>query len=89
MVGRRGDSLKQHWYDQRGIRAYKTVAMNEFPNMFYLLGPNSGSGDTSVSFVIEWRVLFPGKSGDTGELVELVTPVICADIHCSSVNLVI
>jgi cation diffusion facilitator CzcD-associated flavoprotein CzcO len=84
--------LKQHWYDQGGIRAYKTVAMNEFPNMFYLLGPNSGSGDTSVLFVIEWRVLFRGKSGDTGELVELVelvTLVICVDIHCSSVNLVI
>ncbi|KAJ6027463.1 monooxygenase, partial [Penicillium canescens] len=42
--------------DQGGIGAYKTVAMNEFPNIFYLLGPNSGSGHTSVLFAIECSV---------------------------------
>ncbi|CAG7932370.1 unnamed protein product [Penicillium olsonii] len=56
VIGRRGKSLKQIWDDRGGIRAYKTVAMNEFPNMFYLLGPNSGSGHTSVLFAIECSV---------------------------------
>ncbi|KAJ5253835.1 FAD/NAD(P)-binding domain-containing protein [Penicillium chrysogenum] len=37
-----------------GISAYKTVAVNGFPNIFYLLGPNSGSGHTSILFSIEW-----------------------------------
>ncbi|OGE51838.1 hypothetical protein PENARI_c012G09892 [Penicillium arizonense] len=36
--------------------AYKTVAMNEFPNMVYLLGPNSGSGHTSVLSTTECSV---------------------------------
>ncbi|KAK4944410.1 hypothetical protein LTR66_014502, partial [Elasticomyces elasticus] len=56
VIGRRGKSLKQIWDDRGGIGAYKTVAMNEFPNMFYLLGPNSGSGHTSVLFAIECSV---------------------------------
>ncbi|KAJ5865198.1 uncharacterized protein N7529_007114 [Penicillium soppii] len=56
VIGRRGKSLKQLWDDRGGIGAYKTVAMNEFPNMFYLLGPNSGSGHTSVLFAIECSV---------------------------------
>jgi cation diffusion facilitator CzcD-associated flavoprotein CzcO len=54
VIGRQGKSLKQHWDDQGGIGAYKSVAMNGFPNMFYLLGPNSGSGHSSVLFAIEW-----------------------------------
>ncbi|KAJ5593484.1 hypothetical protein N7537_010388 [Penicillium hordei] len=56
VIGRGGKTLKQHWEDHGGIGAYKTVAMNEFPNMFYLLGPNSGSGHTSVLFAIECSV---------------------------------
>ncbi|KAJ5766713.1 uncharacterized protein N7511_004329 [Penicillium nucicola] len=56
VIGRQGKSLKQHWDDQGGIGAYKSVAMNNFPNMFYLLGPNSGSGHTSVLFAIECSV---------------------------------
>ncbi|KAF4764913.1 hypothetical protein HAV15_003344 [Penicillium sp. str.  len=56
VIGRRGKSLKQLWDDRGGIGAYKTVAMNEFPNMFYLLGPNSGCGHMSVLFAIECSV---------------------------------
>jgi cation diffusion facilitator CzcD-associated flavoprotein CzcO len=54
VIGRKGKSLKQHWNDQGGIGAYKSVAMNEFPNMFYLPGLDSGSGHISVLFAIEW-----------------------------------
>jgi cation diffusion facilitator CzcD-associated flavoprotein CzcO len=54
VFGRGGVSLKQHWGLFGGIEAYKTVAMSEFPNLFYLLGPNSGSGHTSVLYSIEW-----------------------------------
>lgn len=48
--------MKQHWERLGGIEAYKCVAMNDFPNLFYLLGPNSGSGHTSVLYSIEWYV---------------------------------
>jgi cation diffusion facilitator CzcD-associated flavoprotein CzcO len=56
VLGRNGISLKQHWDSFGGIEAYKSVAMNEFPNLFYLLGPNSGRGHTSVLYSIEWFV---------------------------------
>lgn len=56
MIGKSGKSLQQHWDIVGGIGAYKTIAMNDFPNMFYLLGPNSGSGHTSVLFSMEWYV---------------------------------
>lgn len=39
-----------------GIEAYKTIAVNGCPNFFYILGPNSGSGHTSVLFASEWYV---------------------------------
>lgn len=54
VIGRNGQSLAQHWEKAGGIEAYKTVAMNGFPNFFYLLGPNAGSGHTSVLFAMEW-----------------------------------
>jgi cation diffusion facilitator CzcD-associated flavoprotein CzcO len=56
VIGRQDKSLQQHWDHVGGISAYKTVAVNGFPNMFYLLGPNSGSGHTSVLFSMEWLV---------------------------------
>ena len=54
VIGRQNRSLQQHWDRVGGISAHKTVAVNGFPNMFYLLGPNSGSGHTSVLFSMEW-----------------------------------
>jgi cation diffusion facilitator CzcD-associated flavoprotein CzcO len=49
-------SLQQHWQEVGGIEAYKTIAVNGCPNFFYILGPNSGSGHTSVLFASEWYV---------------------------------
>lgn len=54
IFGRNDVSLRQHWDKVGGIEAYKTVALSEFPNFFYILGPNSGSGHTSVIFSMEW-----------------------------------
>ncbi|CAI6016739.1 unnamed protein product [Clonostachys chloroleuca] len=53
IIGRRGVSLQQHWQEMGGIEAYKTIAVNGCPNFFYILGPNSGSGHTSVLFASE------------------------------------
>ncbi|KAH8178654.1 flavin-binding monooxygenase-like domain-containing protein [Sarocladium implicatum] len=53
VIGRNGVSLKQHWDDIGGIEAYRTVSLNDFPNYFYLLGPNSGNGHTSVLFAMD------------------------------------
>ncbi|KAJ5898761.1 hypothetical protein N7495_003505 [Penicillium taxi] len=53
VIGRDGQSLQQHWDNLGGIGAYGTVSMSDFPNMFFILGPNSGSGHTSVLFAME------------------------------------
>jgi cation diffusion facilitator CzcD-associated flavoprotein CzcO len=51
VVGRDGRTLAEHW---RGSpQAYDTVTVAGFPNLFLLLGPNSGLGHTSVVVMAE------------------------------------
>jgi len=43
LIGRNDRSRKEHWNDFGYKEAYKSIAMSEFPNFFYVLGPNSGT----------------------------------------------
>ena len=45
--GRDGSSLAEYW-DEHGMSAYKGITVPGFPNMFYLLGPNTGLGHSSM-----------------------------------------
>lgn len=45
-IGRRGLDLNTAWRD--GAEAYKGVAVSGFPNLFFLMGPNTGPSHTSV-----------------------------------------
>ncbi len=47
VVGKDGRSLAEYW-DEHGMSAYKGVTVPGFPNMFYLLGPNTGLGHSSM-----------------------------------------
>ncbi len=49
--GRGGRKLIDDW--QEGASAYYGIAVNGYPNMFLLLGPNTGLGHNSVVFMIE------------------------------------
>ncbi|KAE8337339.1 hypothetical protein BDV24DRAFT_154412 [Aspergillus arachidicola] len=60
--GRHGHSRKGHWKEFGYIEAYNSVAMSGFPNFFYLMGPNSGDGHTSIIYSLE-RVIKPVISG--------------------------
>ncbi|KAL2861236.1 flavin-containing monooxygenase [Aspergillus lucknowensis] len=51
--GRGNRSREEHWKEFGCIEAYQSIAMNGFPNFFYLLGPNSGRAHTSTLFAIE------------------------------------
>jgi cation diffusion facilitator CzcD-associated flavoprotein CzcO len=51
VVGAQGSSLKQAWAN--GTRAYRSVAMPGFPNLFMLCGPNSPIGNLSLIDVSE------------------------------------
>ncbi len=54
--GRHGRSLADAWRD--GPRAYLGAAVAGFPNLFLLLGPNTGLGHSSMVFMVESQVAY-------------------------------
>lgn len=54
--GRGGRSLADKWKD--GPNAYLGTAVSEFPNMFLLIGPNTGLGHNSMVFMIESQIRY-------------------------------
>jgi cation diffusion facilitator CzcD-associated flavoprotein CzcO len=54
VIGRDGLSLEESW---RGSpKAYLGLMTRGFPNLFFLLGPNTGLGHTSVVLMIEAQI---------------------------------
>lgn len=51
IVGRDGMTIQEAWRD--GMSAHLGTTVSGFPNMFMLMGPNSGGGAQSILFVIE------------------------------------
>ncbi|GAA2255161.1 NAD(P)/FAD-dependent oxidoreductase [Actinomadura luteofluorescens] len=56
IVGRNGLKIQDAWRD--GVEAHLGVAVKGFPNLFLLLGPNSGLGHNSMIFIIEAQVRY-------------------------------
>ncbi|MFC9977603.1 flavin-containing monooxygenase [Spirillospora sp. NPDC127200] len=56
IVGRDGLRIQDAWKD--GIQAHLGVAVAGFPNLFLLLGPNSGLGHNSMIFIIEAQIRY-------------------------------
>jgi cation diffusion facilitator CzcD-associated flavoprotein CzcO len=54
--GRGGRSLAEVW--QGSMNAYKGSSVAGFPNLFLLLGPNTGLGHNSVVFMIEAQIRY-------------------------------
>jgi cation diffusion facilitator CzcD-associated flavoprotein CzcO len=57
VVGRGGVLLNDVW-NGRGIGAHLGITMAGFPNLFLLLGPNTGLGHSSVVFMIESQIRY-------------------------------
>ncbi|HEY0487295.1 MAG TPA: NAD(P)/FAD-dependent oxidoreductase [Mycobacteriales bacterium] len=55
--GRDGRTLAEHW-SHGGNRALHGVTVAGFPNLFYLVGPNTGTGNTSIIFMAEAQVQY-------------------------------
>ena len=51
VTGTDGRSLREHWAD--GARAYLGVQTAGFPNLFFVYGPNTNTGHTSIVYKIE------------------------------------
>jgi cation diffusion facilitator CzcD-associated flavoprotein CzcO len=55
-IGRHGRTLAQAW--ERRVAAYKGMAVPDFPNLFLMVGPNTGLGHSSMVFVIESQIAY-------------------------------
>src|SRR4029079_5918395 len=56
IFGRGGLDLADAW--KSGPEAYKGTAVSGFPNLFMLLGPNTGLGHSSMVYMIESQVAY-------------------------------
>jgi cation diffusion facilitator CzcD-associated flavoprotein CzcO len=56
IVGRDGRELNGVWTD--GAEAYLGTSVSGFPNLFMLIGPNTGLGHSSMIFMIESQVAY-------------------------------
>jgi cyclohexanone monooxygenase len=57
ITGRDNRTLAQHW-EHGGVRAYKGATVAGFPNLFFIVGPNTGLGHSSMVFVIEAQTAY-------------------------------
>ncbi|MGC0363023.1 cation diffusion facilitator CzcD-associated flavoprotein CzcO [Rhodococcus sp. 27YEA15] len=55
IFGKDGRSLAEV-FDDGGMQGYKGAAVANFPNMFFLVGPNTGLGHSSMVFMIESQI---------------------------------
>ncbi len=57
LVGKDGRSLREHW-DESGMSALHGATVAGFPNLFLLVGPNTGLGHNSIIFMIESQLTY-------------------------------
>jgi cyclohexanone monooxygenase len=55
--GRAGRSLADTWRES-GMAGYKGTTVHGFPNLFFIVGPNTGLGHSSMVFIIESQVAY-------------------------------
>jgi len=55
IVGVGGQSLGELWRN-KGQQAYKGATVTGFPNLFFIVGPNTGLGHSSMVFMIESHI---------------------------------
>jgi cation diffusion facilitator CzcD-associated flavoprotein CzcO len=57
LVGSEGKTLAEAWEDG-GPQAYLGTVIAGFPNLFFLIGPNTGLGNNSMINIIEGQLVF-------------------------------
>jgi cation diffusion facilitator CzcD-associated flavoprotein CzcO len=56
VYGRHSKSLEETWAD--GPRSYLGISASGFPNLFFLVGPNTGLGHNSMVIMIEAQIAY-------------------------------
>ena len=49
-------------WNREGVVAHRGVAVADMPNLFFLLGPNTGLGHSSVVFMIESEIRYVAQA---------------------------
>jgi cyclohexanone monooxygenase len=57
ITGRAGRLMSDR-FAETGMAAYKGTTVPEFPNLFFVVGPNTGLGHSSMIFIIEAQVRY-------------------------------
>ncbi|WP_051310202.1 flavin-containing monooxygenase [Thermocrispum agreste] len=57
IVGEDGRDLAKQWATH-GMQTHRGICVEGFPNLFFLLGPNTGLGHNSVVFMIEAQIRY-------------------------------
>ncbi len=55
-IGRHGADLLDAW--RGGAQAYRGTTVSGFPNLFFVMGPNTGLGHSSMVFMIESQIAY-------------------------------
>ncbi|MGI6873791.1 flavin-containing monooxygenase [Amycolatopsis sp. 3B14] len=61
IIGVEGRKLNKEWATE-GMRTHLGITVNGFPNVFFLLGPNTGLGHNSVVFMIESQIRYVAEA---------------------------
>jgi cation diffusion facilitator CzcD-associated flavoprotein CzcO len=59
--GAGGEDLVDRW-NAEGVQAHRGIAVADMPNLFFLLGPNTGLGHNSVVFMIESQIRYVAQA---------------------------
>jgi cyclohexanone monooxygenase len=62
--GAGGRTLEDAW-GERGLQAFRGTTVPGFPNLFFLAGPNTGIGHTSLVVMIEAQIRYVGDAIET------------------------
>ncbi len=60
MKGKDGLSITEHW--AQGMHAYLGIATRNFPNAYFMAGPNTGLGHNSIILMIEAQARYIGQA---------------------------
>ncbi|QDQ97252.1 flavin-containing monooxygenase [Tomitella fengzijianii] len=78
--GRSGDSLAETWR-RIGMQAYKGTTVAGFPNMFFMVGPNTGLGHSSMVYMIESQINYVVDAVSTMHRRGLATVEVRGDVQ--------
>ncbi|KAF7930611.1 uncharacterized protein EAE98_005011 [Botrytis deweyae] len=73
VMGRQGISLQHVWKERGGPQAYMGTGIDQFPNFFMIMGPNTFVGHTSVIMSIENNVQY---------ILKMIAPILQGHVSC-------